>query len=510
MSQGRAAPPRDSSEGDTRDLARGAGVNYLGSIARIAPRAAFLVLAGRWYGQEAFGAYTFATALVETAAAMSLFGMKRSLFRFMSEGKARGEGVASAIAHGAALALTMGTLATLVVVFGVGTFTARLPQALEPLLVLSLAIPLIVLSDILLISIRFTRQMRFEVFARSLIEPITLTAALVVVHIAGADRLGLAWAYVISLAAAALASVVFFTRVFDLGAVLRARLRWRDARALASFSGPTAGYESLLMLADKADIFVVSYFLPAGSVGVYGMARQLATITKKIRAGFDRILPPVFAEAVAADDMSWADRQLAMVARWILTAELLVALVFVFYGDAILWAIEPAFVVGHGVLVLMMVGDAFNGSLGVSELPFVYLRPWWNVWFGAALLALVTGLGAGLVPAFGLAGAAAAVLLAVLAVNAARIAASRAVLAMKVVGADVAKPLIAAGAAAGAGFTAHWLLTPVPWAARLAALPLVCGVYFGTLWMLGLEPEDRAQVARMTAKFSRGRAPATP
>lgn len=494
---------RASAEADTRDLARGAGVNYLGSIARIAPRALFLVLAGRLYGDEGFGAYTFGITVAETTAALSLFGMKRSLFRFMSKAAAEGETVHRAIANGVALAVTTGLVLTVPVAASAAPLAGffGLADAAGPLLVLTLAIPMIVLSDILLVAIRYTRQMRWEVYARSLIEPVTLTLALVAVHWAGVRELGLAVAYVVSLFAAVVSSVIFFARLYPVWACLKVPLRWPEIRGLASFSGPTAGYEFFLMLADKVDVFLVSYFAPVSAVGVYGMARQLSTVTKKLRQGFDRILPPVFAESIAADDLPRANHQLAMVARWIMVAELLVVLVFFFYGRSILGVIDGEFAVGATVLVLLMAGDAVNGSLGVSELPFVYLRPAVNILFGAAMLALGLLGGIVLIRLFDLEGAALAVLLTVTAVNLARVATSRWMFGLSVVEANLLKPLAAAGSALTVALTVRWLLSGVAYVGGLIFLPLLLGVYLGTLWLLKLEPEDEAQLGRVLARW---------
>lgn len=496
-------PGSEEPDTDTRDLARGAGVNYLGYIARIAPRAIFLALAGRLYGEEGFGAFTFGITVVETAAGIALFGMKRSLFRFMSEAAARGEDVHRPITNAIVLAASVGTVLTLLVGLGARPLAEAfgLQSAVRPLLVLTLAIPLIVISDTLLVTIRHTRQMRFEVYSRSLIEPITLTVALVIVYWLGVRELGLAVAYVLSLLAAAVSTVIFFLRVFSLRACLRVKLRWSEIRQLIRFSGPTAGYEFFLMLADKADVFLVSYFLPVQSVGIYGMARQFATVTKKIRGGFDRILPPVFSESIAADQFDRANRQLATVARWIMTVEMVVVLTFFFLGGPILGLVDSGFAAGASVLVLLMLADALNGSLGVSELVYVYLKPVMNIPFGAAMLLLVTGIGAWLINDFGAEGAALAVLVAVAAVNVARILGSYWTFGLTVVDSSYLKPVAAAVVAAGVVWAFRWLVSGVPAVEISGTVVVLLASFFSALYLLGLEEEDRAQVARVLGKL---------
>lgn len=503
-SERRGTARRTSAERDTDDLARGAGVNYLGFIARIAPRALFLVLAGRFYGESHFGYYTFGITVVETVAAMALFGMKRSLFKFMSEAAARGETVYRAIAHGVALAVAVAivlAVAMAAAAVPVAGFFG-LPEAAAPLQVFTLAIPMIVLSDILLVAIRFTRQMRFDVYARSLAEPIALTLALVVVYWAGIRELGLAIAYVASLAVAAAATAFFFVRVFPLGACLRVRLRWREMRRLASFSGPTAAYDLLIMLSDKVDVLLVSFFMPAPVVGVYGMARQFATATKKVRSGFDRILPPILSESLAVGDRARADGQLTTVSRWILTVQMIVVLFFVFFGTTLLGFLDGAFASGALILILLMIGDAVTGSLGVSELPFVYLRPGANVAFGALWLSLGIATNVWLIQVMGAEGAALGVLVTVTVVNATRVAANRWMFDLKVVSGKLFKPVAAAVPAAGALLAIEALLPDAPGLALGLGVPALLASYAAALALLGLEPEDRSQLRRILARWS--------
>mgnify|MGYP003932442779 CR=1 FL=1 len=502
---GQPAPgSRTSEEKDRRDLARGAGVNYLGFIARIAPRAAFIALAGRFYGEGGFGAYTFGTAVVETAAGIAVFGLKRSLFRFMGEAKAEGESMHRPIANGIAVAVVAALVMTLAVAFAAGGLALAfgLPSATRPLLLLTVAIPFIVLSDVLLAATRFTRQMRFEVYARSLVEPTVLTVALVLLYAAGVGQIGLAFAYVLALLAAALAALLFFGRVYSFRACLKAPLRWPDIRGLVSFSAPTAGYDLLMMFADRADVLLVSYFGTAGTVGIYGMAREFATFTKKIKAGFDRILPPVFSETVAAGDMERAGHQLALVARWILTVQLLIVLLFAFFGSSILGTVAgESFAAGGLVLVLLLISHTVNGCLGVSELPFLYLRPSANMVFGGAMLALTVGIGFFLVQSFGSVGAALTVLITMVLVNSARALASRRMFGLSVMDAAFAKSILAGLGAAVVGWRAGVVLSGLGSVGAMVQATLLLGTYLGILLLLGLEEEDRARLKQVAGRM---------
>jgi len=339
--------------------------------------------------------------------------------------------------------------------------------------------------------------MRFEVYARSLAEPVTLTVISVIAYYAGLPEFGLAIAYVISLAVAAAMSVWFFVRIYSVPQCLKTRLDWRYMRRLVEFSGPTAGYDLLLMLADKIDILLVSYFLPDASVGIYGMARQFSTVTKKIRAGFDRILGPVLSDSLAAGDHRRAEHHIILVTRWILTVEVLIVLFFAFYAADLLGLLAGGFEAGATTLVLIMIADAINGSLGVSEFVAVYLRPRVNVVLGAGMLAVGFLANFWLIPAFGLEGAGMAVLLSAAAVNAARVVVNKRIFGLVTIDGCFLKPVIAAIPAGGAVWLIERTIPGSGWLDVVIGVPVLVVTYLTVLLSLGLEAEDRLQLGRI-------------
>lgn len=492
-----------TAERDARDLARGAGTNYLGYVARFGARAPFLLIAARWYGQSRFGEYVFGLSIVESAAALALFGLKRSLFKFMSEATARDEPLDSAITHGIALAVAAGTLATLVVLAGAEPLAAlfRLPDAERTLRVLAWAIPMIVVSDILLIAIRFTRQMRYEVYARSIAEPITLAVVAGAAYFTGAREDGMVYGYVTSLGVAALLSVVFFSRVFPLGNCLRLPIGWGALRRLIHFSGPTAGYELLTLLGDRIDLYLVTYFFPAGTVGIYGMARQFMTFTSKIRHGFDLILPAVLSEAIHHGNLRRVGGHVALVSRWILSVQVLLVLFFWLTGAKLLGFLGGDFATAALALVLLLIGDSINGTLGINELPIIYLRPGVNLALGTARVLLHLGIGVLLVRPFGITGAALSVLLTHALVNAGRIAFNYYGFQISTLSTGILKPILAAAPAIGLTFLVRALMSPLPVLGTIVSAIVLIGSYVAGLYCLGLEPEEKAQVEALKRRL---------
>ena len=499
-----------TAETDAKDLARGAGVNYLGYGVRLGARAPFLFIAALLYGETRFGEYVFGLTVVETCAALSLFGMKRSLFKFMSEATDQGASVHRAIATGIALAAATGLIATIAVAGSASLIaeTFRLPSAGPVIYLLALAIPLIVTSDILLVAIRFTRQMRFEVYARSIAEPITLSLTAILVYKLGASEYGLVISYLASLVVAALSTIFFFSRVFPFKACLRLPLEWPELKRLIRFSTPTAGYELLTQAGDQIDVLLVSYFSPAHVVGIYGMARQFATFTRKVRQGFDRILPPVLSDAVITGDLNRVGSQVAIVSRWILSVQVLLILGFAWFADNVLGLLGGDFSAGAVALVLLLVGDTINGSLGVNELPIIYLKPAINFFIGILRLLLVVGLGFWLVQEFSIEGIAIAVAAAYLVSNAARILFNRYAFKIRTLTPGIGKPVLAAIPAVGLAALSYTIFQELPLAREIVTPVVLLGVYLVALLKLGLEPQEQAQIQALLERRSRRKQPA--
>jgi len=442
-------------------------------------------------------------AVVETAAALAVFGMARSLVKVMSDEARAGDVPYRAVAHGIALALATLTVVS-VAVAGGATVVGRLfhdPAIGSAVRLLSLAIPPMVASDVLLAMVRFTRDMRPQVLARSVLEPLTLTGLALGAYLAGFREHGLLLAYVAALSVAAAVSLLALCRVYRMSKWLRVPLSWSTMRGLISFSAPTAVADLAAMLTTRVDVFLVSYFFPTQVVGVYGMAAQLSTIVKKIRQGFEPIVAPVVAQGLVGTGRQRVVGQIAMVGRWVLSVQIPVVLAFVVFGGALLGVIGAEFVSGWSILVVLIGGDALHGWLAFGEFPVLYLHPRVNGVLGALTPVLLVGFGVVLAGWLGPVGIAAAVLLAVLLVDLLRTEGTRRLLGAVPISPAAWKSLVAGLAATAAVLAVRQVAGGTGLLAAGLGLPVLLATYGAALWGLGLEPDDRRQLARVVQRF---------
>jgi O-antigen/teichoic acid export membrane protein len=463
-------------------LARGGRTNFLGFLLRLLARFPFLLLAARLYGAEDLGRFAYATMVVEVVAALATLGLKRGLAGELARGDAQP-------AHVLADALLLTLLAALL-----GTALLLLaPQLLFPggprhpaEALLALIVPAIVLADISLSGLAFHHRIGPAVRARSIVEPWVLTIAAAALAFTPWRGDGLLLAYALSLVAAALASAIPAARQFG-----RPR-GWSPSlgrmRAMAARNLPLAGADLVDWSTRRLDIFLLGRFASAEVVGLYYVAQQVASLAGKIRVSFDPILAPMLSTALKAGRPHDAARHLQQVGFWVLAFQLPVVLALGLPAEGVLGLFGPAFAAGAAVLALLLVAELAAASSSLAEMGLIFAKPRANLLIAAAGLALQVALSLWLVPRFGGEGAAAALLVTLIAV-----AIVRQLLLGRVLGAAVGfwrwSLLIAGALAFALGFAAR-ALPELP--QMLVTIPGVLIVFGATIWRFGFGAEDRA------------------
>lgn len=478
---GRARQPVASA-----DLARGGRSNFLGFLLRLAARFPFLVIAARLYGADDLGRFAYATMVVEFVAALATVGLKRGLAGEMARGD-RPEvqvfadawllGLALAFVGTGALLLWPGLMFPDSAVVGSERWFA-------------LVVPSIVLADVSLAGLAFRHRIEVAVRARSVIEPWVLTGAATLLAFTALEGSGLLLAYVVSLLAAVIASLLPAFREFGAPTGWRPsvpRLAWIAWRNL-----PLAGADLVEWATRRLDVFILGRFAPAEVVGLYYVAQQVASLAGKIRASFDPILVPMLSRALKGGRPDEAAAALNQVGFWVLSFQLPVVLALGLPAEGVLGLFGPAFAAGGLVLALLLAAELAAAGSSLSEIGLIFARPKANLAIAAACLGLQAALSLWLVPIHGGVGAAGALFLSVAAG-----AIARQLLMGRVLGHAVGLwrwSLLAAGGAAFAlGSAARSL--PELWQ-MLVTIPGVLLVFALVVWRFGYGPADRVLLSR--------------
>ena len=133
-------------------LSRGAAVNLLGMLAKTS-KVLFTLFVTRVCGSSVFGIYSLAVAVVDLAARASIFGMDKSLLKFIPEYETGDRGKYDTVSAVFGVALAIGLPLTLLLVLfapWISLVFMDKPEVATPLQIMALAVvPLTLLSLVL-------------------------------------------------------------------------------------------------------------------------------------------------------------------------------------------------------------------------------------------------------------------------------------------------------------------------------------------------------------------------
>ena len=402
------------SRNNRQDLLKGAAANLFGFIIRLGARLPFLFVVALLYGKEIFGQYLFAVTLVETLTATILFGFKRSLFHFLNDDVQKGDktGVYNTILT--ALMVCTGFGALLIIPLYLWQdiirhfFPGHMAQGVFILLPVAL---LYAAAEILLTATRAARKMRYEVTAKSIIEPYSLLALSAGLFFLNYVALGLFIAYWVMNISIFLYALYAFGRVYGKEVRVWRGLSWSKFKAMTAFSAPTAAYDLIGVLILRIDIYFLAAMVSPGALGIYGIALQIVTIVKKIRQSFDPILEPVISHSLKQSSLATVSKELSQVSYWIFSIQAMIFTLLLFYGQGVLGLFDATGDQASLTLLVLIGAIIIQGSFGLGELIFLYKKPTINPVLSIVILVIHAGLCYFLTLRFGIVGAASSLLI---------------------------------------------------------------------------------------------------
>ena len=455
-----------------------------GLVVRLGARIAFLIVAAQLFGAALFGAFSLAVAVVEVAAAVAALGMKRYLFRLLEE---PGERSPAHVLVDTVLLVTAASVLLGAAIAVAGLAAPRELLAAQTAFALVFVAPMVAgqaLLDLLLAATRWKHRMRYDVVARSVVEPYVGVAGSVLAYLAGFEAVGLLVGY----AAGTLAALGYAARgtLKSFGGLDLRRYRARPAVLLATLRAtvtPTAT-DTVAAFFGRADLYLVGVLMGETAAGIYAMARQLKTPIRQVRQAFDGLLTPIVARTLSADGPASTSAAIATATRMILAIQLALVLTVVALGEAMLDWFGAEFAAAYLALLLLATAETIQGAFSVSDLLLRYLRARLALWVIAAMIVVNVATAVPLIAAYGIDGAALSVLLAIVAGAFLRRALLKSRFGLAPPRAHSAGPLLAAIVAGVAAVAVHRAV-PIHAAppVHLGALAGVLLLYWACLWV---------------------------
>jgi O-antigen/teichoic acid export membrane protein len=471
-----AAMNQDDGRNDAgRMILRGAQATAAGFAGRLGARLVFLFVAGRLFGAASFGAYVLAVAAVELAVSVGSLGMKKIVFQLLDDPDSSRPPAHTLL--DAALLVTLASLAVggAMIACAVLLPARFLPGGAGPALIL--LAPMVAgqsLLDLFLAATRWRHAIRFEVVARSLVEPYALVIGAAASWAFGLRGPGLPIGYWCGTLAALGYAIMGARRTFG-GLRL---LSWRPRAAILiptlRLTRANTATDLLNALYTRVDLWIVGLLLGTGAAGIYGMARQAAVPIRQVRQSFDGLLIPLVARTLSTRGSKGSGEALASATRLILVIQLPIILGLFALGRPLLGLFGKGFEAAYWPLLALGAAESIQAAFSIGDLVFVYLNPRLGLWLTLISIAVGVGAALALVPPLGIAGAALSVLVAYALRAALRSVVLRALFHLDLPRAHHAGPLAAAAAGAAAIFAAR--LSPLRLGLPVDPLPLVAGL----------------------------------
>ncbi|OYY70687.1 lipopolysaccharide biosynthesis protein [Sphingomonas sp. 28-63-12] len=470
----------------------------MGFALRLAARVPFLFVAGRLYGADMVGRFALAVVAVELAALLATLGMKRGLAQALSESD-------RPHAHVAWDALAVALIASIAASAVLFAFPGIMYRIMPPIGIarwLPGIVFAIAWSDLTLAALAYRHDVKATVTARAVIEPWTISIAATALWFVAPND-GLEIAYMLSMVAALIASIIPFIRSYGLPHGWTPRLA--TIASLARQNMPLAGADAIEWATRNVDRFILGQLFAPSVVGIYYMAQQIASLPGRLKSSFDPILGPVITTSLARGDKAAVASQIRQVGFWIMAAQGCLALMGSIPGEAVMGTIGPQFVAGTAALAFLLTAEVVASMAAVSESALVYVARHRNLMISAVMLVFQIGLsfalifamrGVGWPPNYQAAGPAVALMLsfAITSIIKSRLLSS--LLQAPVSGWRWA--LLWAALVAilvGTAFTS--LPHRFEWAELVFGLPAIGASYALVLWRWAFGPADRALFRRM-------------
>ena len=486
---------------DARTMARGAAENVGGALLGAFLSFSLTVLITHSISPARFGLYAIAFATVMIAQPAAVLGLDVGAVRFVALHAADDDepGARGSFQAAFGIVALVGTLLAAILIWQapwLATHGFRKPQGAELIRIVSLALPALAMTRVVIGSLQGLGLMRYAAWINPLrvLGTVLVTVPLLAL---GFGARGVAIAFVPPAWAALVVSLFLLHRALP-SAFAPSPSTWRAGRLLA-FSLPQTMTTMLQQVILWTDMLLLGRMRAAAEVAVYAVAQRLLSPAQIVSTATGQMFAPRVAAEDARGDRATLGRMLKRVTYWNLAVSLPVFALLLVIPGPLLHLFGSAYATAATALVILAAGQLFNAATGplgqvinMSGHPYVTL-------VNNAVVAGLNVVGCLiLIPRYGIVGAACSTTASVTLVNLAKLAEVQWMFGINPFRAAALRTLgvAAVGASAAAGAVA----LVVPWPSVVAEVAgtglILFGVYGLLFWLLAAGDEERELVRR--------------
>jgi O-antigen/teichoic acid export membrane protein len=488
-------------------LARGAGISFFGQgMGRFLNYITQIALA--WmYGPAQFGAYALGITLVQMANILAQLGIDNGVVRYVAHYRTQRDGsrVRGTILVALGVPFALSVVLTCAMFFGAGFLAKEIfgdPSLKTMFKLFSISLPALTVMNMALFATQGFMNQRYTAYVQQILQPLANLALIVVLYFLGAQILGAAAAYIVSMLVGSVLALYCLYQVYPKSAAQESPARF-ETRALLNASWPMTVFSFMQRANYWVAVLVLGIFATTSAVGIFNAAARTAALAALVLYAFNGIFSPMISSLYGRGQLNDLRRLYQDVSRWVFLGGFAVFLLTVLLGKELMGVFGPEFVAGSTVLVILAGGELFNSAVGPTQRVLSMTRHQKVLMFATAGSAvLCVGANFALVPGYGMLGAAVATASATAVANVVTVLYVRRLLGVWPFNYGYAKPAVA-GLLAAAGVYLGKLVFPFSDAIPviLVFAPLFLVGLMAALLTLGLSSSDRHLLKALSKPF---------
>lgn len=366
-------------ENALKSIFKGGSIVFLGLVLSKLFSLVFRVLVGRYLGPTEYGIITLMTAVFSTAAGLSTLGLPLGVQKYVSE--YRGEGSPRKIRGTIQAGLSIVTISSTIIGGAIILLAPWLavnifgePQAVLPLRMVGLIIPLRAWHDILTNITDAFEKMQYEVYSERIYSSIVKVSLTIILVSLGFNYIGAAFGYAFALGSTVFISFYFTNKTFS-GILDYTAPAERNYKELFSHSWPLFAGSLIGILTGNIDSFTIQYFIGSESLGIYQAAFPFAILLLVGKDMFSSIFLSNASKIVSNDESAEIIELYTTLTKWISLVSVPMFLILFVFPKPVLSIFGPEYhsatttlrILSLGFLASAVVGPANNMYQAVEK-----------------------------------------------------------------------------------------------------------------------------------------------
>lgn len=490
-------------------LATAKGGSFLaaGTMFEYVSRFGIAFLLARLLGAEQYGMYTLAISAATIIASLSMLGLDSTMVRYIAiqARKKDEEAVWGTIQIGIGFSLIVSVLISIGLYLSAESISVHIfhePALTSFLQLFCFFIPFSTASGVLVDVARGFKRMDYSALGENFI---LFLARLILLGVLAIINLN---AYTAIIAFGVSDVVVTFSLVYLLNKEFSFKRPLRQSqhnyREIFTFAFPFWFATILRKFRGNFQTLLLGSLSTIAGAGIFSIVDKVTLIGHLVYASVIASVKPILAELQDQENWKQMGDLYTTTTRWAFICNLPIFLIMLLYPKPILAVFGASFIDGATALTIIAFGELVNAATGICG-SIIDMTGRNKLKFINSLISTVIIVGGNvlLIPRWGLMGTAVASFFAISLINLLRVVQVWILYRLQPYDATFIKPILAAAVATAIVLSlGRWLPVGINLFYAIIHILVLCATFVGVLLLLGLEPEERTVLVRVSHRVS--------